>query len=58
LRLRKVPRDPDSELIAGLALIVAITAADLLPNGLFSNYPFFLAGALTTGSALLQQERG
>jgi hypothetical protein len=58
VRLRKVPRDPDSELIAGLALMVAIAAADLLPNGMFSNYPFFLAGALTTGSALLRQERG
>ena len=52
-RLRKVPRDDDSRMIAGLALIVTITAVDLLPNGLFSNYPFSFAGALSSGSALL-----
>jgi hypothetical protein len=52
-RLRKVPRDPESRMVAGLTLIVTITAVDLLPNGLFSNYPFFLAGALSSGSALL-----
>lgn len=32
--------------VGGLALIVAITAFDLVPNGLFSCYPYFLAGAL------------
>jgi hypothetical protein len=56
-RLRRVPLDADARLVGGLALIVTITAVDLLPNGLFSNYPFFLAGALTTGSALLIEPR-
>jgi hypothetical protein len=45
-RLRGI-RDPfDQRLVAALALTVAITALDLLPNGLFSSYPYFLAGAL------------
>jgi hypothetical protein len=33
-------------MLASLSLIVAVTAIDLIPNGIFSNYPFFLSGAL------------
>ena len=40
-------RDPaERKGLAGFALIVAICAFDLLPNGLFSNYIYLLAGAL------------
>ena len=40
-------RDPmDQRLIAGVAILVAIVSFDLVPNGLFSNYPYLLAGAL------------
>jgi hypothetical protein len=34
--------------VGGLTLIVAATSLDLIPNGLFSAYPFMLAGALTS----------
>jgi hypothetical protein len=33
-------------LIAGLSLMVVITVVDHIPNGLFSNYPYFMSGAL------------
>lgn len=34
-------------LLSGLALVIAILVTDLIPNGLFSAYPLFLAGALS-----------
>lgn len=36
------------EEISCLTLLVALTSLDLVPNGLFANYPFLLAGALTS----------
>ncbi len=40
-------RDPaDRRLLAGYGLILAVAVFDLIPNGLFSNYPYLLAGAL------------
>lgn len=46
-RTRKKIRDPrDRLLVAGLALIVAVNAVDLLPNGLFSYLPYFYSGIL------------
>ncbi|MDQ3032014.1 MAG: hypothetical protein M3Y87_06330 [Myxococcota bacterium] len=46
-RMRKKIRDPaDRHMVAGLALIVAINAVDLLPNGLFSYLPYFYSGIL------------
>ena len=50
----------DAKLVSGLSMIVAMAALDLLPNGLFSTYPYFLSGALLTGSgtfAASQQTR-
>lgn len=46
-RQRKRIRDPgERHLVAALALIVAINAVDLLPNGLFSYLPYFYSGVL------------
>ena len=45
-RILKIPEVGDRVLVAGLSLIVAIHALDLIPNGLFSFLPFFFAGAL------------
>jgi len=45
-RIPKIPEAGDRVLVAGLSLIVAIHALDLIPNGLFSLLPFFFAGAL------------
>jgi hypothetical protein len=39
--------DPrDRALLAGLGCIIMLYTVDLLPNGLFTNYPMFLSGAL------------
>jgi hypothetical protein len=52
---RRLKRIPISErpLVASLSLIVSMTALDLLPNGLFSNYPYLLSGALLSVSKAL-----
>lgn len=44
-KIRRVPA-ADQLLVAGLALIVVVVTIDLIPNGLFSVYPYFLAGCL------------
>jgi hypothetical protein len=46
-RLRKIREDSDRMLISGVAFALALVAVDLIPNGLFANWPFVLAGALT-----------
>jgi len=50
LRARRVLHDyPDNKeklQLAGLALILALQAVDLIPNALWLYYPYFLAGAL------------
>ena len=46
-RLRSIQLPEDRRLIAGAALILAIVSSDLLPNGLWGIYPYFMAGALT-----------
>jgi hypothetical protein len=58
-RLRAIRDKDDAALIAGLSLIVAIIGVDLLPNGLWSSYPYLLAGALIGGSRaiLLAQKK-
>jgi hypothetical protein len=46
-RVRKIPDKQDQLMLAGLAMMVAVSALDLLPNGLLLTYPYFLAGSLT-----------
>jgi hypothetical protein len=47
-------RDPDDRVVVGgLALMLASTIVDLIPNGLFCNYPFFIAGALVQLTRIL-----
>jgi hypothetical protein len=50
--LPKLDDERDRIQLAGLSLILAIYAVDLLPNALFTNLPIFLGGALygITGS--------
>lgn len=45
-RIRRLPDQRSQHLLVGLALIVAIGFFDLIPNGLFSNYTYFLSGIL------------
>jgi hypothetical protein len=44
-RFKRVPK-ADQPLLAGVALIATGYVVDLLPNGMFTNLPMFLAGAL------------
>jgi hypothetical protein len=41
----KVPKK-NQPLMAGLGLMVTVSALDLLPNGLYNSFPLFIAGAL------------
>lgn len=45
-RWKRLAPNDDRYLVAGLAVMIGATAIDLLPNGLFLNYPYFLSGAL------------
>jgi hypothetical protein len=45
-RLQRIPDPKDRRLVAALALIVAVNALDLIPNGLFHTLPYFYAGVL------------
>ena len=58
-RLRAIQSPDDRKLIGGAALILAIVASDLLPNGLWGLYPYFMAGALTgvTRGLILEPRR-
>jgi hypothetical protein len=46
LRFKQIRGRQTQFMLAGLMLIVVIRAVDQLPNGLYSSYPIFLAGAL------------
>ncbi len=45
-RLSRIPHASDRRLVDALTLLVAVNAVDLLPNGMFTQVPFFMAGAL------------
>jgi hypothetical protein len=45
--LRNHEGEVDNGMLAGLAVIIVLVTVDLIPNGLFSSYPYLLAGALT-----------
>ncbi len=45
--LPTIGSDKDQRLVAGVALLLTLLALDLIPNGLFAYYPYFIAGALT-----------
>jgi hypothetical protein len=45
-RIDQIPDRKDRRLVATLALIVAVNALDLIPNGLFHTLPYFYAGVL------------
>jgi hypothetical protein len=47
----------DQRLLAGIALMTAMAVLDLIPNGLFATYPYFLAGALAGSVEELRNRR-
>lgn len=55
--LRRIQGRKEQALLGTLAMIVAMDAIDLLPNGLFSHIPVFLAGCLAGLSGGLPNER-
>ena len=54
---KKITDESDRILIGALALIVAINAVDLLPNGTFSFLPYFYSGILAGVLPALSSER-
>jgi hypothetical protein len=44
--LKKIPGQNERVVLAGTATMLAFSTLDLLPNAMFENYPFFIAGAL------------
>ncbi len=55
-RIRRVPRESDRRLLAGLALMIGFAAFDLIPNSDFTRLSFFLAGALLGCMTGIQQQ--
>lgn len=53
----RIRQRPDQLLLAGLSLIVATYAIDMLPNGFFSNIVFFLTGSLFGLAGALPNQR-
>ncbi len=45
-RMRRIPRRRDRLMLSGLTLIAAMSAVDLLPNGMFTNFVVFVSGCL------------
>jgi hypothetical protein len=45
-RMGRIPRKRDRLMLSGLALIVALSGVDLLPNGMFTNFVVFASGCL------------
>lgn len=45
-KIKKIPSPEDRKIVDSLSLLVALNAVDLLPNALFTQMPFLLAGAL------------
>lgn len=55
--LSRIRGERNRAMMAGLMLIVIIRAVDQLPNGLYSSYPIFLAGALYNLTPRLSAKR-
>ena len=58
-RISRIGNQEDRTLMAGLCLLVAARAIDLIPNGWYTSFPLFLAGALySLYPGLLAKEQG
>lgn len=55
--MRRVRDRRDQILLAGLAMAVSVYTIDLIPNGLFTEFPYFLAGALWSLRLTLARSR-
>jgi hypothetical protein len=57
-RLRLIADRKDQILLMALGLMVTMGVADLIPNSLFNNYPYFVAGALSGIIKYLSSAKG
>jgi len=57
-RLRAIPEKVDRLVVSGTSLIIAVLAVDLIPNGLWADYPYLLAGALMGVTRAMVLQRG
>jgi O-antigen ligase len=57
-RLRAIRNEDDRMLLSGVGFTLAVVVADLVPNGLFANFPYVIAGALMGVTRALVLERG
>ena len=56
-RLKAVGSIPQRKLLSGVALALGLVALDWIPNGLFSPYPYLIAGALAGASRELAESQ-
>lgn len=55
-RLRRVAAPEEKVMLTGLALLVSVSAVDLLPNGLYNSLPVFFAGILYGATRALSSQ--
>ena len=55
--IRRIEGKQERVMLAGTATMLAFSSLDLLPNAMFMNYPFFLAGALVGMTRLFTEKR-
>jgi len=55
--VKKIPGREEKAILAGTATMLAFSTIDLLPNAMFENYPFFMAGALVGMTRVLAARR-
>jgi hypothetical protein len=56
-RLKRIHDEKDRMLVGGLSLMLGVAVFDLIPNGLFVTYPWFLSGALYGLVRTLEKKR-
>jgi hypothetical protein len=59
-RLRGIPDKSEKMLVSGVSLMIGLVALDLIPNGLWADYPYLMAGALmgvTRGMVIAAKQR-
>lgn len=56
--LDKIPDRADRYMVAGMTFALSIAIFDLIPNGLFSNYTYLMAGALYGVTHYLSGKKG
>jgi hypothetical protein len=56
-RMRAILDKADRSLVAGTCLIIGVVAVDLIPNGLWADYPYLLAGALMGATRAMMAQK-